>query len=70
LDLPEITEVWRRGSVIGSWLLDLTAIALLEDPGLKNFESRLGIVITMMVMASTKTAVHSMEPGLAVPGRC
>jgi len=38
LDLPEITEVWRRGSVIGSWLLDLTAIALLEDPGLKNFE--------------------------------
>ena len=40
LDLPEITEVWRRGSVIGSWLLDLTAIALLEDPGLKNFEGR------------------------------
>ena len=40
LDLPEITEVWRRGSVIGSWLLDLTAMALLEDPGLKNFEGR------------------------------
>jgi 6-phosphogluconate dehydrogenase len=40
LDLPEITEVWRRGSVIGSWLLDLTATALLEDPGLKNFEGR------------------------------
>ncbi len=39
-DLPEIAEVWRRGSVIGSWLLDLTAIALLEDPGLKNFEGR------------------------------
>ena len=36
-DLPEITEVWRRGSVIGSWLLDLTAAALLEDPDLKGF---------------------------------
>ncbi len=40
LDLAEIAEVWRRGSVIGSWLLDLTAAALLEDPGLKNFEGR------------------------------
>jgi len=40
LDLPEIAEVWRRGSVIGSWLLDLTAIALLEDPSLKDFEGR------------------------------
>jgi 6-phosphogluconate dehydrogenase len=37
-DLPEIAEVWRRGSVIGSWLLDLTASALLEDPGMKNFD--------------------------------
>jgi len=37
LDLSEITEVWRRGSVIGSWLLDLTAIALLDDPDLKNY---------------------------------
>ena len=32
LDLPDIAEVWRRGSVIGSWLLDLTAMALAEDP--------------------------------------
>jgi 6-phosphogluconate dehydrogenase len=40
LDLPEIAEVWRRGSVIRSWLLDLTAAALLEDPDLKNFEGR------------------------------
>ena len=40
LDLPEITEVWRRGSVIGSWLLDLTAIALLNDPDLKNYAGR------------------------------
>lgn len=36
-DLKEIAEVWRRGSVIGSWLLDLTAIALLEDPKLDNY---------------------------------
>jgi 6-phosphogluconate dehydrogenase len=40
LDLAEITEVWRRGSVISSWLLDLAAIALLEDPELKGFEGR------------------------------
>jgi 6-phosphogluconate dehydrogenase len=39
-DLADITELWRRGSVIASWLLDLTAIALLEDPELKNFEGR------------------------------
>ena len=37
IDLPDIAEVWRRGSVIGSWLLDLTAIALSEDPQLKNY---------------------------------
>ena len=40
LDLPEITELWRRGSVIGSWLLDLTAGALLADPKLENFAGR------------------------------
>ena len=40
LDLAEIAEVWRRGSVIRSWLLDLAAIALLDDPDLKNFEGR------------------------------
>ncbi len=40
LDLPEIAEVWRRGSVVRSWLLDLTAVALHEDPDLKNFEGR------------------------------
>ncbi|HEY9305045.1 MAG TPA: decarboxylating 6-phosphogluconate dehydrogenase, partial [Mycobacterium sp.] len=36
-DIPDIAEVWRRGSVIGSWLLDLTAIALADDPDLKQF---------------------------------
>ena len=40
LDLPEIAEVWRRGSVIGSWLLDLAAEALLNDPGLANYAGR------------------------------
>ncbi|WP_211440800.1 phosphogluconate dehydrogenase (NAD(+)-dependent, decarboxylating) [Collimonas humicola] len=37
LDLPEITELWRRGSVIGSWLLDLTAGALQKDPALEHY---------------------------------
>src|SRR3954447_13264062 len=37
LDLRDITEVWRRGSVIASWLLDLTAGALLQDPSLSKF---------------------------------
>ena len=40
LDLPEVAEVWRRGSVIGSWLLDLTASALRHNPDLSNFEGR------------------------------
>jgi 6-phosphogluconate dehydrogenase len=40
LDLRDITEVWRRGSVIASWLLDLTATALFEDPALSNFAGR------------------------------
>ncbi len=39
-DLAEITEVWRRGSVIASWLLDLTAAALAEDPALDRFTGR------------------------------
>jgi 6-phosphogluconate dehydrogenase len=37
LNLADVSEVWRRGSVIASWLLDLTAIALFESPGLANF---------------------------------
>jgi len=40
LDLAEVAEVWRRGSVIGSWLLDLTAIALLQSPDLEDFGGR------------------------------
>ncbi len=40
LDLPEVAEVWRRGSVIGSWLLDLTAEALQESPDLSDYAGR------------------------------
>ena len=40
IDTTEVTEVWRRGSVIGSWLLDLTAQALLESPDLQEFSGR------------------------------
>ncbi len=39
-DLAEITELWRRGSVIASWLLDLTAASLLQDPNLSSFGGR------------------------------
>ena len=40
LNLADITEVWRRGSVVASWLLDLTASALTASPGLDNFSGR------------------------------
>ena len=40
LNLPDIAEVWRRGSVISSWLLDLTASALIKDPALDKFGGR------------------------------
>ena len=45
LNLPDIAEVWRRGSVISSWLLDLTAMALIENPNLSEYSgyrARLG----------------------------
>jgi 6-phosphogluconate dehydrogenase len=40
LDLAEVAEVWRRGSVVSSWLLDLAAAALAEDPALAAFAGR------------------------------
>jgi 6-phosphogluconate dehydrogenase len=40
LNLSDTAEVWRRGSVIASWLLDLSAAALLKDPTLAGFEGR------------------------------
>jgi 6-phosphogluconate dehydrogenase len=40
IDTTEVAEVWRRGSVVASWLLDLTAAALVDDPELASFEGR------------------------------
>ena len=40
IDTREVAEVWRRGSVVASWLLDLTAAALVEDPNLDSFQGR------------------------------
>jgi 6-phosphogluconate dehydrogenase len=40
IDIPEVTELWRRGSVVASWLLDLTAHALMVDPELAEFGGR------------------------------
>jgi len=40
INTAEVTEVWRRGSVVASWLLDLTAEALLESPSLDGFSGR------------------------------
>ena len=43
IDVTEVAEVWRRGSVISSWLLDLIADALFQDPELSEFEGRMWI---------------------------
>ncbi len=62
LPLGEITELWRRGSVIGSWLLDLTAIEMNKDPGLESYEGR--------VSDSGEgrwTALAAIEEGVPVP---
>jgi 6-phosphogluconate dehydrogenase len=40
INLPDVAEVWRRGSVVGSWLLDLTAAALRKSPDLSKFAGR------------------------------
>ncbi|HET9310112.1 MAG TPA: decarboxylating 6-phosphogluconate dehydrogenase [Actinomycetota bacterium] len=62
IDLPEVAEVWRRGSVIASWLLDLSAIALHESPDLAGFEGR--------VSDSGEgrwTAIAAIEEGVPAP---
>ncbi|MCV7315044.1 decarboxylating 6-phosphogluconate dehydrogenase [Mycolicibacillus parakoreensis] len=62
LDLPAIAEVWRRGSVIGSWLVDLTAAALVESPDLDAFAGR--------VSDSGEgrwTAIAAIEEGVPAP---
>ncbi len=66
LDVPAITELWRRGSVVGSWLLDLTAAAMVKDPELSGFhgvvsdsgegrwslEAAIDLAVPMPVLAS------------------
>ena len=62
LDVPAITELWRRGSVVGSWLLDLTALALSKSPELEEFSGR--------VSDSGEgrwTAIASIEEGVPTP---
>ncbi|MDQ2874306.1 MAG: decarboxylating 6-phosphogluconate dehydrogenase [Actinomycetota bacterium] len=62
LDLASVAEVWRRGSVIASWLLDLTAQAFVENPGLPDFSGR--------VSDSGEgrwTAIAAIEEGVPAP---
>jgi 6-phosphogluconate dehydrogenase len=62
LDLTAVTEVWRRGSVIASWLLDLTAASLLQSPTLEDFSGR--------VSDSGEgrwTAIAAIEEGVPAP---
>jgi 6-phosphogluconate dehydrogenase len=62
LDLTAVTEVWRRGSVIASWLLDLTATSLLQSPTLEDFSGR--------VSDSGEgrwTAIAAIEEGVPAP---
>jgi 6-phosphogluconate dehydrogenase len=62
IDIPDVAEVWRRGSVIGSWLLDLTAIALHKAPDLTEFTGR--------VSDSGEgrwTAIAAVEEGVPAP---
>ena len=62
IDLPAVAEVWRRGSVVGSWLLDLTAEALRADPGLEQFAGR--------VSDSGEgrwTSIAAIEEGVSAP---
>lgn len=62
IDIPAVAEVWRRGSVVGSWLLDLTALALQKSPDLNEFGGR--------VSDSGEgrwTAVAAIEEGVPAP---
>ncbi|MEO6504607.1 MAG: phosphogluconate dehydrogenase (NAD(+)-dependent, decarboxylating) [Terrimesophilobacter sp.] len=62
IDLPEVAEVWRRGSVIGSWLVDLSAESLYQSPELKDFAGR--------VSDSGEgrwTAIAAIEEGVPAP---
>jgi 6-phosphogluconate dehydrogenase len=62
IDVSEVAEVWRRGSVVGSWLLDLTAATLRESPDLKGFE---GHVSDSGV--GRWTSIAAIEEGVPAP---
>ena len=67
LNLRDITEVWRRGSVIASWLLDLTATALVEDPALSKFAGR--VSDSGEGRWTIKAAIDEAVPGPCSPPR-
>jgi 6-phosphogluconate dehydrogenase len=68
LDVAEIAEVWRRGSVVASWLLDLTAAAMLEDPELEGFGGRVSDSgegrWTMLAAVDEGVPVHVLSAAL------
>ena len=71
MNLPEIAEVWRRGSVISSWLLDLTAAALLKDPQLTAFEGHVSDSGEgrWAMLAATDQAIPTPVLSAALQGR-
>ena len=68
IDTAEVAEVWRRGSVVASWLLDLTAIALKDNPDLSNFSGRVSDSgegrWTSMAAIETGTSAHVLTAAL------
>src|SRR6201987_5674145 len=65
LNLADITEVWRRGSVIASWLLDLTAASLIQDPALSKFAGR--VSDSGEGRWTIKAAIDEAVPGPVLP---
>jgi len=68
IDTAEVAELWRRGSVVASWLLDLTAIALRENPDLSDFSGRVSDSgegrWTSMAAIETGTSAHVLTAAL------
>ena len=68
IDTAEVAELWRRGSVVASWLLDLTAIALKENPDLSDFSGRVSDSgegrWTSMAAIETGTSAHVLTAAL------
>ena len=68
LNLTDVAEVWRRGSVISSWLLDLTAMALAENDTLSNFQG--GVADSGEGRWTVEAAIEEAVPAGAVRRRC